>query len=170
MLAGPIRQFGFVVADLDAAIEAWLSLGVGPWFTLRDVNQGEGTYLGEPNAPTLSIGFANSGPTQLELIEPADDGERSAARDFLARGQEGLNHLAWWTADFAGTVAGLDWPMVQHSTAGGVAEFAYFDPGRPDGLLVEVMELNDATTWMVEAVRVGAENWDGRTDPVRPLF
>src|SRR4029453_9041150 len=124
-----------------------LSIGVGPWFTLRDVSQGQGTYLGEPNAPTLSIGFANSGDLQIELIEPADHGERSAARDFLESGREGLQHLAWWTEDFAGTVAAIDWPLVQESNAGGVAHFAYFDPGRPDGLLVEIMELNDATNW-----------------------
>ena len=169
MLRGPVRQFGFVVPDLDAAIEPWLTVGVGPWFTLRDINQGQGTYLGEPNAPTLSIGFANTGDMQLELIEPAADGERSAARDFLDAGREGLQHLAWWTEDFDGTVGEIEWPLVQESTAGGVAHFAYFDPGRPDGLLVEVMELNDATNWLVDTVRSGAEGWDG-SDPVRSLF
>ena len=170
MLPGVVRQFGFVVRDLDAAIEPWLTIGVGPWFTLRDVNQGEGTYLGEPNAPTLSIGFANSGDMQIEIIEPAEDGQRSAARDFLDSGREGLQHLAWWTEDFEATVADISWPLVQRSNAGGVAEFAYYDPGRPDGLLAEIMELNDATRWMVETVRAGADDWDGSTDPVRPLF
>jgi hypothetical protein len=35
VLPGPIRQIGYVVADLDGAIQSWIQLGVGPWFVMR---------------------------------------------------------------------------------------------------------------------------------------
>ena len=34
-LPGPIRQIGYVVTDLDEAIENWVELGVGPWLVIR---------------------------------------------------------------------------------------------------------------------------------------
>ena len=35
---GPVRQLGFVVRDLDRALEYWTkTLGVGPFFTIRNV-------------------------------------------------------------------------------------------------------------------------------------
>ena len=35
ILPGPVRQFGYVVTDLDQAIAGWVTLGVGPWFDAR---------------------------------------------------------------------------------------------------------------------------------------
>ena len=35
VLPGPMRQIGYVVTDLDRAIDGWLELGVGPWFVMR---------------------------------------------------------------------------------------------------------------------------------------
>ena len=38
-LPGPIRQTGFVVTDLDAALTTWVEgLGVGPWLVRGDAS------------------------------------------------------------------------------------------------------------------------------------
>ena len=38
VLPGPVRQIGYVVTDLDRAIDGWLELGVGPWFVMRGLS------------------------------------------------------------------------------------------------------------------------------------
>ena len=44
VLEGPIRQTGYIVRDLDQAIGRWCALGIGPWFTIRNLEQ-----HGQPN-------------------------------------------------------------------------------------------------------------------------
>lgn len=44
---GVIRQIGFVVSDLDTALQSWLVLGVGPWYVMRGVQQ-RTRYRGAP--------------------------------------------------------------------------------------------------------------------------
>jgi hypothetical protein len=39
VLEGPIRQIGYIICDLDAAMQSWCSLVAGPWFTMRNVEQ-----------------------------------------------------------------------------------------------------------------------------------
>ena len=39
ILPGRVRQNGYVVNDLEHAIDSWLSLGVGPWFVLPATKQ-----------------------------------------------------------------------------------------------------------------------------------
>ena len=45
-LTGVVRQIGFVVSDLDAAMVTWLQLGVGPFYTVRNAVQ-DCIYRGE---------------------------------------------------------------------------------------------------------------------------
>lgn len=66
-LPGPVRQIGYVVRDFDAALESWLAAGIGPWYVIRGLRM-KALYRGDPCAVTLSIGLANSGDLQLEVI------------------------------------------------------------------------------------------------------
>lgn len=52
VLDGSIRQIGYIVDDLDAAMESWLALGIGPWFTIREYTQKDCRYRGELCEPT----------------------------------------------------------------------------------------------------------------------
>ena len=172
ILPGAVRQNGYVVRDVDAAMESWLAVGIGPWFTMREFPQQNGDYRGELCEPVLSIAFANSGPLQLELIQQHDDGP-SIYREFLDAGREGFHHLAWWTEDFPATMAKVEaarWPVVQSGDGNGVAHFAYFELDGATSTVIELMELNDATDLLASTVATGADEWDGTTDPVRPLF
>ncbi len=46
---GSVRQAGFVVRDLDRALEYWTkTLGVGPFFRIRNVVPNSGAIEGSP--------------------------------------------------------------------------------------------------------------------------
>ena len=170
VLDGPIRQIGYIVRDLDTVMQTWLALGVGPWFTMRNLEMADCQYRGELCEPTISIALANSGSMQLELIQQHDD-TPSIYREFLDGGGEGFHQLAWWVADFDALLQRADvagWSVVW-SGDGGAVRFAYFEPEPTISTIFEVMELNDTSRGMAELVASAAKTWDGITDPVRPL-
>ena len=72
---------------------------VGPWFYTERAPIHHFEYRGRPYEIHLSIALANSGPLQLELIQQRNDAP-SLYREFLDAGQEGLQHIAYWTEDF----------------------------------------------------------------------
>ena len=171
VLEGPVRQIGFVVRDLDAAMASWCALGVGPWFTIRTMAQPDCRYRGDTCSPTISIGLANSGPMQVELIQPHGDGP-SIYHEFLDAGREGFHQLAWWPSDFDAVLRRAEaagWPMV-FSGSGGVVRFAYFELEPTISTILEVTELNEATQGLADMLEAAAASWDGVTDPVRSLF
>ncbi|MBM3672286.1 MAG: VOC family protein [Actinobacteria bacterium] len=169
VLEGPIRQVGFVVRDLQAALKSWCSLGVGPWYTTGDHQLRDCWYRGDHCEPTISVAFASSGPMQIELIQPVDD-TPSIYREFLDAGHEGYQQLAWWVRDFdavtqAANAAG--WSQVFRGD--GVVSFAYYETDPIVTTIVEVAELNDAAQGLADLLDAAAADWDGVTDPVRPL-
>jgi hypothetical protein len=147
VLDGAIRQVGYVVPDLDAAIVPWCDLGVGPWYTIREMPQPGCIYRGQPCAPTISVAFTNSGPMQIEIIQPHGD-TPSIYREFLDAGRTGYHQLAWWTEDFTGMLERAEaagWPLVFSGDAGGAARFAYFELDQQVSTIIEVTELNEMT-------------------------
>ncbi|HKO33418.1 MAG TPA: VOC family protein [Candidatus Limnocylindria bacterium] len=176
VLPGPVRQIGYVVRDLDAAVAHWLKLGVGPWFVMRGLAQ-RGAYRGEPCEVTLSLALANSGELQVEIIQQTD-AAASIFTEFLDSAGEGFHQLAYWTDDFDATmarVAAAGWPVVWSGGADDGVRFSYVElggaeptgPARP-AAIIEIMELTEASAGMAAFVRRAAENWDG-SDPIREL-
>jgi catechol 2,3-dioxygenase-like lactoylglutathione lyase family enzyme len=94
---GEMRQIAFVVRDLEKALDYWTrTLGVGPFFMMRDVTPDNYRYRGRPAPPpriSLALGF--SGEFQMEIIQQLDDNP-SAYRDYLAAGHEGFQHVSSW--------------------------------------------------------------------------
>ncbi len=171
VLEGPIRQIGYVVADLDVAIRRWGALGVGPWFTIRALKQEDCRYRGQLCEPTISIALSNSGRLQIELIQPHGD-VPSIYREFLEAHGDGFHQLAWWVTDFDAVMHRAEaagWPVV-FSGAGGSVRFAYFEVDPAISTIIEVTELNDATRGLDDLVAGAAAAWDGVTDPVRSLL
>ena len=167
---GPVRQNAYLVPDLQAAIEQWLTLGIGPWIVLRSFAQVDSVYRGRATAPVVSIAFANSGELQIELIQQEDESP-SVYKEFTDSGRVGFHHVAFWSEDFDATIAAATaagWPVVHHGSGGGVAKFAYVDAGGFTSTVIEVMELNETTKWMTTMVREASQDWDG-SDPVRAL-
>src|SRR5262245_26700915 len=97
---GPIRQNGYVVRDIHAAMDDWVGgHGVGPWHLVGRVQLDWVRYRGRDSAPEMSIALANSGDLQIELIQQLNDAP-SLYRDFLEAGGEGLQHVAYWSTDY----------------------------------------------------------------------
>jgi catechol 2,3-dioxygenase-like lactoylglutathione lyase family enzyme len=168
-LPGPVRQIGYVVRDLDQALDAWLALGVGPWFVIRGMPQ-LARYRGEPCEVTLSIAFANSGDLQIEVIHQEDDAP-SIFTEFLASGRDGFHQLAWWVDDFDAAIRNAraaGWPVVWSGGEEAGTRFAYVEPPVGPATIVEIMEQTDATIGMATFVREAATGWDG-SDPIRRL-
>jgi hypothetical protein len=168
-LPGRIRQIGYVVTDLDQALERWVALGVGPWTVLRNLPQ-RVTYRGEPCEITLSLALANSGDLQVELIHQ-HGATPSVFTEFLAAHGPGFHQLAYWTEDFDATmrkIAEVGWPVVWSGGQDLGTRFAYVE--QPDGpaAVIEIMELTETTKGMDTFLRDAAAGWDG-SDPIREL-
>jgi hypothetical protein len=99
-LFGPMRQNGYVVRDIEAAMKHWIDvLQVGPWFYIDRVQTDWFRHRGQDSALELSIALANSGDLQIELIQQRNDAP-SMYKEFLDSGREGLQHVAFWSTDY----------------------------------------------------------------------
>jgi catechol 2,3-dioxygenase-like lactoylglutathione lyase family enzyme len=173
-LFGPLRQNGFVVRDIEAAMRRWTGvLGVGPFFYIEDQPLNDFVYRGVPSRPRFSVALAHSGGVQIELIQQRDD-EPSAFRDFLADGEEGLQHVAFWTEEFdrdqrLARDRGLEPLQSGRSGSGGPNErFAYFTAPDARGPVVELSETLGRKAVLFRSVEAAALDWDGR-EPVRDM-
>jgi hypothetical protein len=86
---GKIAQIGYVVRDIDAAMDNWVRHGVGPWFYVDRVKTDFFRYRGADSDMQMSVALANSGDVRLELIQPRNDA-LSMYKDFLDAGREGM--------------------------------------------------------------------------------
>lgn len=166
---GGVRQFGYVVADFDRTLQGWLAAGVGPWFVLRGLTQ-SGDYRGVACEVTLSIGMANVGDMQIEVIAQHDE-TPSIYTEFLSGGSGGFHQLAWWVRDYEGALGGAEaagWPVVWSGGDVGGVRFAYVEPTGGAAAIYEITERSEMFDAMAQLVRAAAVEWDG-ADPVRTL-
>jgi catechol 2,3-dioxygenase-like lactoylglutathione lyase family enzyme len=168
-----VRQNGYVVRDIEAALEHWTRrLGVGPFFYFARVPIQDFRYRGGPSPIEVSIALANSGELQIELIQQRNDAP-SMYRDFLAAGREGLQHVAFWTERFDADLARLTaagYAIGQSGAIGAGGRFVYFDaePGEPPGSVIELSETSGAKGRFFRHIADAARSWDG-SDPIRRL-
>ncbi len=170
-LFGAIRQNGYVVKDIQAAMRHWSEvIGVGPWFYNEAVPLLDFTYKGTPAAPICSVAFSNSGPLQIELIQQRNDAP-TLFRDFLKAGHEGLQHFAYWTenfdADRAKTLA-LGYKVGHEGSTGKYGPFTYFQTESHPGTVVELSSVVGIKKRLFAHIAEAAAQWDGR-DPIRPF-
>jgi hypothetical protein len=171
---GPIRQLGYVVADMETAIRHWVEVeGVGPWFVLDRFELLEYRYNGAPEPdPGLKLAFANSGDLQIELLYLPSNAP-SMLTEFRARHptlppQGLMQHWSAWCDDYDAVYAralAAGYSIAQEGRTVRV-RFAYFraNPGGADG--IEISDNPEAARAFRTRIREAAVNWDGR-DPIR---
>ena len=172
---GDIRQAGYVVNDIEAAMDYWSRvLGVGPWYYNPKVPIVNYRYRGQGYEVHNSVALANSGPLQMELIQTRNDAP-SMYRDFKQAGNLGLQHVAYWTEAFDADLARLEGQGFQVVMSGEVGEkgrFVYFDqkahPGLHPGTVIELSEVAGPKGKLFKLIREASEGWDGH-EPVRPF-
>lgn len=171
---GAVRQAGYVVRDIEAAMEYWSrTLGIGPWYYNPKVPIVNYRYDGQPYEVHNSVALANSGPLQMELIQTRND-VPSMYRDFLRAGHTGLQHVAYWTESFDADLERLQQQGFVVKMSGEVGEkgrFVYFEqrddaPGVHPGTVIELSEVAGPKGKLFKLIRESSEGWDGQ-DPVR---
>lgn len=166
---GPIRQNGYVVRDIDAALRHWTEvLGVGPFYYFERVPIEDFLYRDTPSPIEVSIALANWGDLQIELIEQRNDAP-SMYRDFARAGHEGLQHIAVWTTDMDAELDGLKQAGYRIGQSGRIGEngrFVYLQTETHPGTVVEVSEISGPKGRFFERIASEATSWDGR-EPIR---
>ena len=165
-----VRQFAYVVRDLDAALRYWTEvLKVGPFFLFEHAALKDQRYFGKPSNVDVSLAVGNSGALQVEIIQQHND-EPSVYKEFLDSGRVGVHHFGLMPVDYAATCA--DYRARGHAaafqcTVGG-AELTYFDTVATVGHYVELWDNNAVFKDLFQMVEDAAVGWDGR-DPVRRM-
>ena len=169
-LFGPVRQNGYVVRDIHAAMDHWINvMGVGPWFYIERVKTDYFRHRGQDSAVEMSIALANAGELQLELIQQRNDAP-SMYKEFLDAGHEGLQHVAFWSTSYQqlydqSLARGL---KVGHEgqIGGEQGRFAYFDSAAHPGSVIEISDISGNKGRFFDHIRRIAADWDG-ADPIR---
>jgi hypothetical protein len=169
LIYGEVRQLGYVVHDIEAAMRHWSNvLGVGPWFYVDRLPVKNFLYRGKPSDVHASIAISNSGGAQIELIQQRNDAP-SMYLDFLASGPEGLQHVSTWPVDYEAMIeralkAGHRIGQQGESNRG---PFAYFDTeGAHRGSCMEIAAYPEVRKRQFDAIEAAARRWDG-TDPIQ---
>lgn len=169
---GEVRQVGYIVKDIEAAMRKWVALGVGPWYYRETNPVSEFSYYGEASAfPDVSIALANSGQVQIELIQQRNEAP-SLYRDMILSGQEGIQHIAYWTEDqfdaFRALLLSEEFVEGHAGRLGKGGRFAYFTNPTMPGTIIELSETTGGKMDRFKLVREAAERWDG-SDPIRKM-
>ena len=136
----PVSQIGLVVRDLEKTAAFYHStFGIGQFSIAPEVRFDGVILRGQPTNSKIKVAFADSGPLQIELIQPIE-GE-NIYTEFLQAGNEGLHHLGFEVDDFEGMLAkfksrGIE-PIFWHNM--GFMAFAYLDTGKIGGVIVELL-------------------------------
>ncbi|HEX7373590.1 MAG TPA: VOC family protein [Steroidobacteraceae bacterium] len=168
---GPVMQLGFVVPDLERAMRHWLEkVGIGPFLVLEHVKFAQVLHRGQPTDIDMSVGLAQWGEVQVELIQQFNDAP-SIYTDFPGRKQGGLQHVGVMTESVADDLVRLQArgiePVQQGHTGTGI-RFAYLDTDEHPGGMIELIESGPAIVGFFQLVRDSARSWDGR-DPIRRM-
>lgn len=172
MLAGygPIRQFGYVVHDIEAAMQVWAErLRIGPWFYNPRLPLDRYSFRSvDYDGFDMSYALANSGDMQIELVQQRCD-TPSLYREFLDQHGEGLQHICVWPTDYDAVYARAQANGLVPAQEGriGAIRFAYFEDAAHGGTSLEMSEMVPMREPGIERIRQAAAEWDGR-DPVRP--
>ncbi len=170
-LLGEIRQFGYVVEDIEAAMKYWTEvMGVGPFFYNERVPIENYRYKGKPYEVHNSVALANSGYIQVELIQTRNDAP-SSYKEFKEKYGTGLQHVAFWTSQFDADLKKMldnGFSVTMSGEVGSNGRFVYFDKEYHPGTVIELSEVLGPKGDMFQLIREAAEGWDGR-DPIRPF-
>lgn len=165
-----VRQLGYVVDDLDAAVEHWVQvMNAGPFFLIKHCALKDQLFRGQPSNVDVDIALGNSGDVQIELIYQHND-VPSIYNESAATGHVGLHHFGLMPADYEKSRAyytDLGYKAAFQATVSG-AELVYFDTRAAIGHYTELWQMSDVFDDVARLVEAAAVNWDGR-DPLRPM-
>ncbi|MFG1667729.1 VOC family protein [Streptomyces sp. Y7] len=173
ILFGGVRQNGYIVEDLDAALQHWVkAVGAGPFFVARHLPLEYFTFQGSSRIPDLSVALGNVGDLQIELVHQHDDAP-SPYLYFRQHKGAGLQHISSWSRAYDDDLARLRERGIVPECEGkivGAPRFAYFGTDALDGSCYEMSDLGPDNEYGVvhDLIREAAVDWDG-SDPIRDM-
>jgi len=168
MTSGAIVQNGYVVDDLDDAVDHWIrTTGIGPWTVFRNVTL-DGEYRGEATTVTMDVAMGYSGELQVELMQITSSTPSPYADDDGSP-LLGPHHVAWISDDLDGSIAAAERNGLSVLFLAGneMTRVAYLESADQPGLIVEYIE-GGMMRELIAAGVAAARHWDG-THPVREL-
>lgn len=140
---GPVVQVGIVVRDAEAAVQAWSQrFQMDPpkiidWPPNETLAQSS-TYRGNPGNFRMRLAFLETGPVQLEFIQPLEGG--NIYSEFLEEKGEGIHHLLFLVDDPKKVASDLDVEIIQSggSTLNPGALWTYLDTAELLGCIIEL--------------------------------
>lgn len=167
-LFGPVRQWGFLVRDLDEALTCWVDqLGVGPWWGYRGVSL-LSEFGGEESEVEIDVAFSYQNGVQIELIQQLNDVPSPYRAFYDGTDAQILHQLGFFVDDVdaavqRGLAAGLD---LYGQVSNPAQRYIYLQSPALAGLVVELMPADPGFMAEYERCAREAEAWDGR-DPYR---
>lgn len=141
---GPLVQVGLVVRDAAATAQAWVErfhlepAYIVDWPPPNHNLESTRTYHGHPGDFRMRLAFIETGPVQIEFIEPLEGNNIYA--DFLAEQGEGIHHILFEVDDPQAVADGLGVKILQ--SGGSIlrpgALWAYLDTQELLGCIVEL--------------------------------
>lgn len=168
-LFGPVTQWGYLVKDLDKAMDCWVNqLGVGPFWGFRNVPL-TSVFQGQENEFKMDVGLAYQNGVQIELIQQTDDALSPYSEFYKTDQAQMLHQVAYLCPDIdaavaKGKLAGLSEVGYIKTMMG--SRYYYMDSPALNGLVVELIQQDDYFVSEFERCSREAEDWDG-ADPYR---
>ncbi|MHA7819610.1 MAG: VOC family protein [Erythrobacter sp.] len=154
---GPIYQMAFVVSDLDAAIDRWVSDGAGPFWLFEDFCFAE---VAEPQgaaSPRFDIALGYFGNVNIELMQITED----PGGLFPASDLPQPHHVACLTSDLGAEIARLGQPVLLRGTFPTGQPAAFVDTRAVRGIITELIQVDEMVTGMLDTMQDAAKGWDG---------
>lgn len=167
-LFGPVRQWGFLVKDIDAAMRCWVDqLGVGPWWGYRNVRL-QADCGGVLSEVQIHVALSYQNGVQIELIQQINDAPSPYRAFYDTEAAQALHQLGYVVPDIEqarakGEAAGLKTLAVLSND---FSRYYYLDNPAMQGLVVELMQAEPNSDAAFAQNAEEAASWDGN-DPLR---
>lgn len=151
-LGASLFQQAWVVTDIEEGKEAMRSaLGCGEFAEFR--MEQKWTLRGETVAGGLALGYARSGNTQIELMQPLAG--NTIQHEFLATHGPGPHHYGYLVTSLDESLAAAERNGFASAMSGkfGSVRVAFLDTYAELGLYIELIEDPDDLYWATKAWR-----------------
>lgn len=159
ILAAAVYHTGFVVPNIRAAIAHWVRFaGAGPFVLFEDFEFVDAVYRGRPGGPKVTLAFAYSGDSCIELIQPHD-----GSISIYSEAKGALHHIGVGVTNLDEAVrayvsAGVECAFRASFPFGGGC--AYLDTRTAIGIFTEVVERGPIVDSMLEQMRFAHKHWN----------
>lgn len=161
---GNVTQLGYLCDDIEAAMQTWSeNSGVGPFTWYKDLTL-DMVYKGSPSSVDMHVAIAYRGDMQIELIQQVNDAP-SPYKAYFDTKQMGLHHIAFMVDDMDDALAQLrdhKFEITATIDNGDAGRYAYYEDPALDGVIYELLSVNDGMKAYWDSLRVDAEKWDGK--------